>query len=55
MIKLDVKPKSWEERTSLFLAYLVDTGVQSCMIKSYLSAIKRVLIDDGYQWENLMF
>ena len=26
-------------------------GLQSSTIKSYISAIKRILLDDGYQWE----
>ena len=40
IIKLDVKPKSWECGASLFGAYLVDNGSQSCTIKTYISAIK---------------
>ena len=43
---------SWEERTSLFGAYLVDKGVQSSTLKSYFSAIKHVLKQDGYLWED---
>ena len=50
IIKLDKKPDSWEERTILFVAYLIDTGHQSATVKSYVSAIKGVLVDDGYQW-----
>ena len=49
VIHLDKKPKLWEERATLFLVYLVNKGHQSAMIKSYLSAIKTVLVDDGYQ------
>ena len=41
---------SWEERTALFGAYLVDKGVQSSTLKSYFSAIKHVLKLDGYMW-----
>ena len=52
MIKLDKKPNSWEEKTALFLAYLVEQGIQSSTLRSYVSAIKRTLIDDGYQWNN---
>ena len=50
IIRLDHIPKSWEERTSLFCGYLIEDGVQSQTIKSYVSAIKAVLIDDRYDW-----
>ena len=40
VIKLDIKPQTWEEKVSLFLAQLVDSGAQSSTIKSYVSAIK---------------
>ena len=52
VIKLDVKPNTWEERTALFLAYLVENGAQSSTLKSYISGTKRILIDDGYQWND---
>ena len=52
LMRLDVKPKSWEERTSFFGAYLFDRGIQSSTLKSYVSAIKSTLIDDGYKWNN---
>ena len=52
LIKLDRKPDSWEERVSLFGAYLVDKGRQSCTLKSYISAIKCILVDDGYLWDD---
>ena len=49
LIKLDRKPDTWEERLSLFGAYLVNKGLQSSTIKSYFSAIKCILFDDGYE------
>ena len=52
VIKLDWKPKSWEEKASIFAAYLIDKGAQSCSIRSYISAIKKVLTNDGYQWND---
>ena len=52
LLKLDWKPPSWEERVSLFVAYLVDKGIQSATVKSYVSAIKKTLITDGYQWDD---
>ena len=50
LIRLDRRPPSWEERTALFIAYSVDRGMKSATVRSYISAIKRTLIDDGYQW-----
>ena len=47
---MDVKPGLWENRVSLFGAYLVEKGVQSSTLRSYVSGIKRTLIDDGYDW-----
>ena len=43
---------SWEQKTALFGAYLVDGGIQSSTLKSYFSAIKHVLKQDGYQWND---
>ena len=51
IINLNYKEKlSWEEKTALFGAYLVDGGVQSSTLKSYFSAIKHILKMDGYCW-----
>ena len=52
LVKLDHMPKLWEDRASLFCAYLIDKGNQSQTIKSYISAIKSVLVDDGYEWND---
>ena len=53
VIKLDRKPNTWEERASLFGAYLINVkGIQSSTLKSYISAIKAVLTEDGYIWNN---
>ena len=52
IINLDVKPKYWEDRATLFIGYLIDKGYQSSTIKSYVSAIKRTLVDDKYEWED---
>ena len=52
IIRLDRKPDSWEDQASLFGAFLVDKGLQSSTIKSYFSAIKSTLIDDGYAWNH---
>ena len=52
VMSLDIRPKLWEDRTILFIGYLVDKGMQSTTVKSYVSAIKRMLVDDGYPWED---
>ena len=52
IIKLDKKPELWEDRATLFIAYLIDRGMQSSTVKSYLSAIKKTLIMDGYKWND---
>ena len=52
VISLDVKPKFWEARTTLYIAYMIDNGKQSASIKSYVSAIKKLLIIDGYKWQD---
>ena len=52
VIHLDKKPKLWEDRIAMFCAYRIQEGAQSQMIKSYVSAIKSVLKEDGYPWNN---
>ena len=52
IISLDRKPPMWERRAALFCAYLVDKGNQSGTIRSYISAIKKVLKEDGYNWND---
>ena len=52
LISLDVMPTLWEDRTSLFVAYLIDKGVQSGTVKSYVSAIKKTLVNDKYDWKD---
>ena len=48
-IRLYDKPDTWEERLTLFVGYLAETNKKSTMIKSYISAIKAVLPDDGVE------
>ena len=50
LIKLDNRPEFWEDRVSLFAAFLIHNGIQSSTLKSYISAIKGILKDDGYCW-----
>ena len=52
LINLDKKPKLWEDRTMFFWGYLIDKGMQSSSIKSYVSAIKKTLVMDGYGWND---
>ena len=52
VIKLDVKPSNWEDRVTLFIAYKIQEDMQSTTVKSYISAIKKTLIDDGYAWDD---
>ena len=48
-VKLDEKPKTWEDRLILFVGYLIDKNRKSTTIKSYVSAIKAVLMGDGVE------
>ena len=52
VLSLDVRPKSWEARTTLFVAYMIENGRQSSSVKSYVSAIKKMLVTDGYKWQD---
>ena len=52
LVSLDYMPNDWEDRTTLFVAYLVQKGMQSGTVKSYISAIKRTLLNDGYNWKD---
>ena len=47
VIQLDVKPSNWEDRLSLFVGYLVSKNYQSQMVKSYISAIKGILLENN--------
>ena len=49
LVKLDKIPKTWENRVSLYCAYMIQEGLQSSTVKSYLSAIKDVLANDDYE------
>ena len=48
-IKLDQKPEQWEERIVLYIAYLIEEKRCSQTIKSYISALRAVLRDDGVE------
>ena len=55
LIRLDNRPNSWEERLALYGAHLIKKGSQSLTIKSYASAVKKILQIDGYPWNNDKF
>ena len=42
-VSLDIRPRCWEDRITLYVKYLIKEKWQSSTIKSYLSAIKAVL------------
>ena len=44
-IKLDIKPNNWEDRLVLFAGYLADNKRKAGTIKSYISAIKAILLN----------
>ena len=49
-IRLDIKPEFWEDRLTLFIGYLINfKQLQSQTVRSYISAIRNVLQDDGYE------
>ena len=52
VMKLDDRPPTWEGRACLFGAHLFEQGIQSQTLKSYFSAIKATLQDDGYPWNS---
>ena len=48
-IKLDEKPEEWEDRIALFVGYLISTNKRAATVRSYISAIKTVLKQDGIE------
>ena len=52
VLNLDVIPKSWEQRATLYVTFLIEHGRQSSSIKSYISAIKKLLMIGGYKWQD---
>ena len=45
-LKLDMKPKEWEDRLILFAGYLINEGKKATTVNSYISTIKSVLRED---------
>ena len=52
LLRLDVMPSTWERRVAVYCAYLIDQGLQSSTLKSYVSAIKSVLKSIQYPWQD---
>ena len=42
-VRLDIKPRAWEDRLTLFVGHLISQNRQSSTVRSYISAIKSVL------------
>ena len=47
ILNLDRVPPTWDKRLVLFVGYLIEKGRKSTTIKSYISAIKAILMDDN--------
>ena len=54
-LRLDIKPEQWEDRIILFIGYLINNKKQSSTVKSYLSAIRNILKDDGVELNENIF
>ena len=52
IIKLDRRPKDWEQGVSWYASHLFKHKFQSSTIKSYISAIKATLMNDDYPWDD---
>ena len=49
ILRLDNKPRNWEDRLTLYIGYLINSNRQSAMVKSYISAIKSVLQENNIE------
>ena len=54
-IRLDKRPKNWEQCIVLFVGYLINEKKQSSTIKSYLSGIRAILKIDGVKLKEDQF
>ena len=52
LLQLDHMPNCWEDRAALFCVYMTQRGAKSATLRSYISAIKCVLKDDDYEWND---
>lgn len=51
--ELTRKPDNWEDKIHLYFTFLAETGKHENTLKTYLSAIKKVLTTEGETLENL--
>ena len=49
IVRLDDKPRNWEDRLVLFTAHLISCNLKSTSVRSYISAIKGVLAENQIQ------
>ena len=54
-LRLDFKLTSWEQRIVLFVGFLVDSKLQSSTVRSYISALQSVLIEDEHKLQEDLF
>ena len=52
LVRLDYLPLSWENRTVLFCAHMIQKGIKSSTLRNYVSAIKATLVDVGHKWSD---
>ena len=52
---MDDKPTSWEDRIILFTGYLVDSKLKSTTIRTYISAVRGALAEDGFELDSNIF
>ena len=54
-LRLDYKLIAWEERLTLFTGHMIENGLQSATIKSYLLAVRGILAMEGISIEQNSF
>ena len=54
LVTLDFIPDEWEDQLVLFCVHIINKGTKSSTLKSYISAIKGILRDDNYEWQQEM-
>ena len=51
-IRLDKKPDTWKDHLTLFVGYLIDNKRQFATVKSYISAVRAILMEIGVKLNN---
>ena len=46
---MDIRPNNWEDRVLLLATHLIHNKKKATTVKSYISAIKAVLLENGYE------